>query len=327
MLGRLMLAGAALTLTAATEPWRWTLPTGVQAPHVPADNLMSAAKVELGRRLFYDADLSADGTMACATCHEQHRAFADGNATHGGVHGDPGRRNVPGLANVAWMRTLTWGNPRLTSLELQAVVPVTGKTPVEMGMAGQEAEIARRLARDACYRTMFTRAFPDEGTIDFAHVVRALAAFERSLVSFDSPYDAWTRGDRTALSPDALKGAALFRRSCSSCHSGPLLSDGGFHKILPPSATDPGLREITSRPSDLGRFRTPSLRNVEITGPYFHDGSTKTMADAVRRHPRMSAIATSDLAALTTFMTGLTDRKFTRDERFSLPGEACGKRL
>lgn len=115
---------------------------------VPRNNPMSAAKVELGRRLFYDADLSVDGTMACATCHEQHRAFSDGNPTHAGVHGEPGRRNVPGLANVGWLRTLTWADPRQSSLERQAAVPVMGTTPVEMGMAGQEAEITRRLTRD-----------------------------------------------------------------------------------------------------------------------------------------------------------------------------------
>ncbi len=327
MLRRLALAVAALSLAAAVQPWRWSLPAGVPAPRVPSGNPMSADKIELGRRLFYDADLSVDGTMACATCHEQHRAFADGNMTHGGVHGDPGRRNVPGLANVAWMRTLTWGNPGLTTLEAQASVPITGTTPVEMGMAGQEAEIARRLARDDCYRTMFARAFPGDGTIDFAHVTQALAAFERTLVSFDSPYDAWTRGDRAALSPQATVGAATFRRACAACHAGPLLSDGRFHKLLPASPADPGLGEITRRAADAGSFRTPSLRNVEMTGPYFHDGSARTIADAIRRHPGMAATDAADLASLTAFMAALTDRRFTQNERFALPNEACGKRL
>jgi cytochrome c peroxidase len=253
MLRRLVLPVAALALTAAAQPWHWTLPAGVQPPRVPAGNPMSADKVELGRRLFYDADLSVDGTMACATCHEQHRAFADGNATHGGVHGDPGRRNVPGLANVAWMSRLTWGNSRLTSLEAQAAVPVTGKTPVEMGMAGQEAEIARRLAKNECYRTLFARAFPGDGVIDFGHVAKALAAFERTLMSFDSPYDAWIRGNRTALSPAARSGAALFARACSSCHSGSLLSDGRFHAILRPPPSIPGLaRSRCARPTSAG---------------------------------------------------------------------------
>lgn len=297
MLRRLIIATAALILSAAAAPWQWTLPAGIHAPRVPSDNPMSADKIELGRRLFYDADLSIDGTMSCATCHEQHRAFADGNATHGGVHGDAGRRNVPGLANVAWMTTLTWGDPRLTTLEAQAAVPVTGKTPVEMGMAGQEPEIARQLARDGCYRAMFARAFPGDGAIDFAHVAKALAAFERTLISFNSPYDAWRRGDRSALSPRAAIGAAEFRRSCSSCHSGPLFSDGRFRKLLPPPSGDSGLGEITLAAADVGRFRTPSLRNVELTAPYFHDGSVKTLSAAIRLHPGMAPLSDSTLAS------------------------------
>ena len=327
MVARLAPALAALILAAAAHAWSWTQPAGVRPPPVPADNPMSAAKVELGHRLFYDADLSVDGTMACATCHEQHRAFADGNATHGGVHGEAGRRNVPGLANVAWMKALTWADPRLTSLELQAAVPVTGKTPVEMGMAGQETEIAHRLGRDDCYRAMFARAFSDDGSIDFRHVAMALAAFERTLLSFASPYDNWRRGDRIALSASAANGARLFRRACSGCHAGPLLSDGRFHALLPRDAADPGLGEVTGHQADIGFFRTPSLRNVELTAPYFHDGSAKTIPDAIRRHPGTAAISGTDMAALLAFMVSLTDRQFTTDLRTGLPSQACGKRL
>ncbi|WP_239025745.1 cytochrome-c peroxidase [Sphingomonas paeninsulae] len=288
---------------------------------------MSAEKTELGRRLFYDADLSIDGTMSCATCHEQHRAFADGNATHSGVHGDPGRRNVPGLANVAWMKVLTWGNPKIQSLERQAAVPITGKKPVEMGMAGHENEIARRLGKDSCYRTMFARAFPGETAIDFAQVAKALAAFERTLVSLDTPYDAWRRGNRAVLSPDAQRGASLFAHDCSACHSGLLLSDGKYHRVVASSASDPGLGEITGRLADVGRFRTPSLRNVALTGPYLHDGSAKTVVDAVRRHPRTATLSASKMDSLSAFMNALTDYRLVKDERFSLPTEACGKRL
>lgn len=327
MLRRLILATAALCLSAATAPWQWGQPPCLPAPPVPSKNQMSADKIELGRRLFYDADLSIDGTMSCATCHEQHRAFADGNVTHGGVHGDPGRRNVPGLANVAWMTSLTWGDPRVTTLEAQAAIPVTGLAPVEMGMAGQEPEIARRLAADACYRTMLGRAFPASDGITFDRVALALAAFERSLVSFRSPYDAWRQGDRSALSPVAITGATEFRRSCSACHSGPLFSDGRFHRLLPASPGDRGLAEITLRAADTGRFRTPSLRNVELTAPYFHDGSARTLADAVRRHPGMAALSETRLESLATFMAALTDRHFTTDPRYALPDQACGKPL
>jgi cytochrome c peroxidase len=161
VIGRAALAPSALVLTAAVAaPWRWTLPAGIAAPMVPADNPMSAAKIALGRHLFYDADLSIDGTMSCASCHEQKHAFADGNPTRPGVHGDAGRRTVPGLANVAWLPVLTAAGPRVTTLEAQAAIPIFGLSPVGMGMHGSEREIPRRLSRDACYRRQFRKAFP-----------------------------------------------------------------------------------------------------------------------------------------------------------------------
>ncbi|UAJ09919.1 cytochrome-c peroxidase [Glacieibacterium megasporae] len=325
MARRLGLAIAALILMAAAPSWDWRSPAGLRPSRVPSGNPMSAAKVELGRRLFYDADLSVDGTMACATCHEQHRAFADGNAAHAGVHGDPGRRNVPGLANVAWLRPLTWGDPRIGSLEAQAAIPVTGTAPVEMGMAGQDAEIARRLSTDSCYPAMFAKAFPGDGTIDFEHVAKALAAFERTLVSFDTAYDANGRGGRTAMPSEAVAGSAVFDRHCRSCHSGPLLTDQKFHRIRSTPGPDAGLGEITRRTEDVGRFRTPSLRNVELTGPYFHDGSAKTIADAVRLHPRTSDLRDAQVMQIVAFLNSLTDRHFTMDARFSLPEFTCGK--
>ncbi len=134
-------------------------------PPVPPDNSMSAAKVALGRRLFYDADLSIDGTLSCATCHEQHRAFTEGNATHPGVGGVPGRRNVMALANVAYFDPLTWADPRQHSLEQQVAVPFAGTHPVEMGMAGKEKELAQRLAADPCYRRMFWRPSRNAGDV------------------------------------------------------------------------------------------------------------------------------------------------------------------
>lgn len=305
---------------------------GVAAGHAnaarPADNAMSAAKVVLGRRLFYDADLSIDGTMACATCHEQHRAFADGNATHSGVHGDPGRRNVPGLANVAWFKVLTWGNPTITTLEAQARVPMTGLHPIEMGMADQDTEIARRLGHDDCYVAMFREAFPEaQGRMDFAQVAKALGAFERTLISFGSPYDAWRRGDAAAMPPDAVSGHQLFMQDCASCHSGPLLSDGRFHRLTAPAPNDAGLSEISGHTADIGRFRTPSLRNLALTAPYLHNGAAPTIEAAIRQHPGMAALDDRNMAKLVTFLSALTDQHFVTDKRFSLPDKACGRSL
>jgi cytochrome c peroxidase len=283
---------------------------------------MSSAKVALGRRLFYDADLSADGSMACSTCHVQRHGFADGNVSHPGVHGDPARRNVPGLANVAWARPLTWGDPTVRTLEAQILVPVTGVHPVEMGMRGREEEIAARLRRNPCYVAMFRAAFPQQdGHIDMGNAAQALASFERSLLSTDAPYDRWRAGDKGALTPLQLRGAASFRAQCASCHSGPDLSDRRFHAVLPAVAADWGLAEISGRARDAGRFRTPSLRNVAVTAPYFHDGSAPTLASAVDRHGLARPLADRD--AILAFLDALTDHAFLTDKRYALPGETC----
>lgn len=318
MIGRAALALSALILTAAVAaPWVWPLPAGVAAPVIPADNPMSAAKVALGRRLFYDADLSIDGTMSCASCHEQKHAFADGNTTRPGVHGDAGRRNVPGLANVAWLPVLTGADPRVTTLEAQAAIPIFGLTPVEMGMHGSEQEIPRRLSRDTCYRRQFRNAFPERrGRIDMTAVAMALASFERSLVSFDTP------ADRGALSSEAGAGKAVFGRVCASCHAGPQFTDGRFHPILPVNAADRGRAEVTGRAEDERRFRTPPLRNVAVTGPWFHDGSARTLREAVARHPvTLDASATDQLLA---YLEALTDRGFVTNPAFTYPDRPCG---
>ncbi|HEX7873444.1 MAG TPA: cytochrome c peroxidase [Sphingobium sp.] len=318
-----MLSGV---VAARAPEWRWALPEGVEPPPVPADNPMSAAKVELGRRLFYDADLSIDGTMSCAACHEQKRGFADGNRTRPGVHGDPGRRNVPGLANVGWLTPLTWADPRQATLEEQMLVPVLGDHPVEMGMKGQEAEIARRLSREGCYRTMFRAAFPERrGAIDLTSVGKAVAAFQRTLTSYGSPYDRYRAGEAGALSAAAMRGAALFGAKCASCHSGAQFSDGAFHRLEAPSALDRGLAETTGRAEDAGAFRTAALRNVALGAPYFHDGAAGDLPAAIDRHGL--GVAAGERADLIAFLEALTDRAFVTDPRLALPEKACGKPL
>lgn len=321
----LLPAAALLMLVAAGKPWHWDLPAGVAPPPVPADNPMSAAKVALGRRLFYDADLSANGTMACAACHEQKRGFADGNATRPGVHGDPGRRNVPGLANVGWLSPLTAADPALTRLEDQALVPLLGTQPVEMGMKELEAELPRRLGADTCYRKMFARAFPAErGRIDTSTVTAALAAFQRTLIARDSPYDRYRRGEGT-MPAAAQQGLRLFDRHCASCHGGQDITDLRYHGFEPVEARDPGLIEKTGRAEDAGHFRTPSLRNVAVTGPWWHDGSARTMADAIRRHGL--SLPEDAMAPLGALLDQMTDARFLTDPRFAMPDRACGKRL
>lgn len=295
--------------------------TSVAASQVLAQSDHNA-RIALGRRLFYDADLSRDGTMSCATCHEQRHGFGDGNRTHPGVTDEPGRRNVPGLANVGRFSPLTWADPRQTTLEKQAAVPVFGTHPVEMGMAGMQAEIPNRLGADPCYRQMFAAAFPGrDQTVNFAKVARALASFERSLISRDTPFD------RHTLSPEARAGWAAFRQSCASCHKGADFTDMAYHRLGPPtpSAPDQGLYEVTGKQADRGRIRTPSLRNVAVTGPYWHDGSAPTLHDAITRHGL--PLPAGREGAIITFLSMLTDDKFLTNPNFSLPQTACGKNL
>ena len=317
-----LLVAASVFLLGAGQAWQWHLPSGIAPPPVPADNPMRAAKVELGRRLFYDADLSRDGTIACATCHEQRHGFADGNATHPGVEGGKGRRNVPGRAKVSWFAPLTFADGGQRTLESQVAVPVMGVHPVEMGMAGQASAIAARLSHDDCYRRMFADAFPETGgRIDFANMARALASFERTLVSYDS---AW---DRHTLGPDARDGERVFRKDCAGCHAGVRFTDLRFHRLgsVDRDAPDQGLLETSGREADRGLFRTPSLRNVTLSGPWWHDGSAVTLDQAIARHG--IALQQGSVVGLVAFLHALDDQTFVTNPALGLPATACGKAL
>lgn len=301
---RVLLASAVLgTLTGVG-----TVPRGTKG----------AAQVELGRRLFYEDKLSLDGSMSCASCHEQDRAFTDGNRTHPGVTGEAGRRNVPGLANVGAITPLTWADPSQNTLEKQVARPMFGRHPVEMGTSDHAEEIQNRLKSDACYQAEFLRAFPDEhGRIDRDTIARALASFERTLVSFDSA------SDKHELRASAHYGAHVFAHLCASCHTGPLFTDLRFHRIERTDSmkADQGLFEVSGREADRGAFRTPSLRNVALTGPWLHDGSANTLAEAIDRHDL--GVTAPDRAALIAFLNSLTDWNFVGNPNFSRPEKTC----
>jgi cytochrome c peroxidase len=291
----------------------WGLPAWVPTPSVPQDNPMTRAKVDLGRHLFYDRRLSADQTMSCASCHHQDKAFADGLAVSTGVTGQKSTRSSMSLANVAYLPVLTWSNPHLTSLEVQSLIPLFGENPAELGMAGREKEMFARLQGDPVYQRLFVQAFPQEARegadalYTLTTVTRALASFQRSLVSFDSPYDRYKYGgQKDALSAAARRGEALFfgeKMECYHCHGGFNFTDNIRHSKLPLSergfhntglynrdgrgaypADNPGIRELTGDPDDEGKFRTPSLRNVALTAPYMHDGSIATLEQVIREH-------------------------------------------
>ena len=275
------------------------LPDRFFPPAIPAYNPISAEKIALGRRLFYDARLSATQTQSCSSCHLQRLAFSDGLATPTGSTGQRLHRNSPGLANVAYLSTLTWANPSLRDLEDQLPVPILGDNPVELGVSdGAREEVLARFDADDDYRMRFQAAFPDSksgATID--KIVFALASFCRTLVSSMSPYDRYVRGDKAALSDSQRRGLGLFtgeRMECFHCHSGtnltvsyhdanttedtaryPFFNDGLYNLdgegAYPP--VDQGLYDVTFQPRDRGLFRPPSLRNIALTAPYMHDGS------------------------------------------------------
>lgn len=294
-----------LACNRAPEPYVWNLPAGFPEPAVPEDNPMSTAKVELGRYLFYDKRLSANGIQACATCHQQKLAFTDGRPRGLGSTGQVHRHSAMSLANVAYASSLTWVNPVVPGLEEQALVPMFGETPVELGLAGMEDELMQRLSADARYPKLFAAAFPGEKQpISLGSVVRAISSFERTLLSGHAPYDRYVHGGEVdALSASAKRGLELFfseRLECFHCHQGFAFSDSVKSKdtVFPQvtfhntnlynldghgayPAGDQGLIEFTGNPEDMGSYRAPTLRNITVTGPYMHDGSIATLPEVL----------------------------------------------
>ena len=289
-----------------TAGYRWGLPANLPAPAVPVDNPMSDAKVELGRRLFYDTRLSVNETVSCGTCHVQALAFTDGRSRSIGATGDVHPRSAMSLVNAAYASRLTWANPLLDRIEDQMLTPMFGDNPVEMGMAGREDRIIELVRDDPIYSRLFREAFPSEADpYSIVGVVRAIAAFVRSIVSYGSPYDRYLAGDSDAMSESAVRGMELFfseRLECFHCHGGFNFTDStthantridrvGFHNTglynvdgagaYPDSNT--GLFDMTGNRRDMGRFKAPTLRNIAVTAPYMHDGSAATL-DAVIAH-------------------------------------------
>jgi len=285
------------------EPYQWqALPLAAPAP---ANNPTTAEKVELGRRLFFDPDLSLTREVSCASCHDvEGGAGVDGRRSSKGVRGQLGGRNAPTVWNAAFQAVLFWDG-RAASLEDQAMGPPLN--PVEMGMPSGEA-VARRVRDKPAYREGFDRAFGRGTPITFERIAQAIAAYERTLITSDTPYDRFVRGDRDALTPAQLRGMALFQSTgCVSCHSGANFSGASFVNLAqgdPPSgvANDNGRfrmfpgndtpyvgrydlaadKGAAGPGSDRGIWRIPSLRNVALTGPWLHNGSVDRLEEVVR---------------------------------------------
>ena len=337
-------------------------PAAFGPPPAPADNPTTAARVALGRYLFYDVRLSGPGYMSCGTCHRPELGFSDGRVVAVGITGERHPRNTPGLANVGYFQVLTWADPGQTRLEEQSATPLFGRDPVEMMAGGRQADILSRFDVDLTYRSMFRAAFPETGgAIDFEAIRRALAAFQRTLISNDAPYDRFVRDPESgALSAAARRGMDLFfsdRLACAACHVPPHFSDAaiearyhntGLYNLDGAGALpegNQGLIEHTGAAADMGRFRAPGLRNVAVTAPYMHDGSVATLGDVIDHYAAGGRAALtgspSPLASplvpgfeisagerddLIAFLEALTDTGFLTAERFQSPFRWRGDR-
>lgn len=286
-----------------------SVPEGFPLPNIPADNPYSAAKAELGRRLFFDKRLSLNQTESCSSCHLQALSFSDGLTKSVGSTGQQHPRNAPSLVNVAYNVTFTWFNPLVDSLETQLLVPLFNGNPIELGFSGNEDELLTRLTNDPVYPAMFAAAFPDEN-ISIDTISKSIATFERTLISGNSPYDQYVyQGKQDALSDSAKRGLDLFfseRLECDHCHGGvnfssatthagetftstPQFENNGLYNIDGKGAypsDNQGLITFTGKPSDMGKFKPPSLRNVAVSAPYMHDGSIGTLEGVLAHYSR-----------------------------------------
>jgi cytochrome c peroxidase len=283
---------------------------------IPADNPQTPAKIGLGQRLFFEGRLSVDGTVACASCHDPHRAFTDGQPTSVGIGGRTGQRNAPTVLNALYNKTQFWDG-RAPTLEAQAALPITN--PFEMGQPTVDAAVAS-LAKDGTYRDAFQSVFGHPPNA--ADLLRALASYERAQIAYDSPFDHFVAGDARAIGDDARRGWQLFngRGQCNKCHALSVqtpdptnFTDNDFHNIgigiLRHHVTEQAKRALqdlasgnmkavdqaailsdqsvlgrfllTKKPEDIAAFKTPNIRNVLVTAPYFHDGSQETLWDVV----------------------------------------------
>jgi cytochrome c peroxidase len=268
---------------------------------------VEVARIALGKQLFFDPRLSRTGSVACSSCHPLDRGGADGRPTSVGVGGKVGLRNAPTVYNAAWHVAQFWDG-RAADLEAQARVPLL--SPDEMAMRSP-AEVVKVLESVPGYVAEFRVAFPGE-PLDFDHVVRALAAFEETLAT-PARWDRYLRGDHGALAKPEVEGLKLFANiGCVQCHTGELVGSM-FQRVGVvepwPNQRDQGRFAITKRPDDQMVFKVPTLRNVAMTGPYFHDGSVASLDEAVRlmaRHQLGAELPAADVTAIVAWLGALT---------------------
>lgn len=324
----LLLAIAATGLSAAAtedadlaptkDEQKWLLPKTVPSPE---DNRPTPERIALGKELFFDPRLSSEANLSCAGCHNPMFGWSDGLPTAKGAKSKVLGRATPTIINTGYNTLMMWDG-RKKSLEDQAMGPMESMNEMAMDLTA----LFKWLDSDPTYKAQFAKAYPGEA-IDSKTVSKAIASFERTVVSDDSPFDRWLRGDKHALTRQQIIGFRLFtdpnKGNCAACHQAPNFTDGGFHNIglasYDGATPDVGRFAIKPLPSMKGAFKTPTLRDVTLTAPYFHDGSAKTLADAMAHYNR-GGDAKADLspnikplnltaeeqAAIVAFMQGLT---------------------
>ena len=291
----------------------------------PADNPTTAEKVELGRMLYFDPRFSKTGTVSCNSCHDLMLGGDDNRSFSMGVHGRTGGRSAPTVWNAAFASVQFWDG-RAPSLEEQAKGPVVN--PVEMGMSDLEKAMNRVRAIPG-YKPYFERAFGSKDPMTVANAARAVAAFERTLITPDSPYDRFVKGDKTALSAQQQRGMQAFDDAgCTGCHSGPAFNGPsmpagtGFFMTFPTYTDnayvkkynfmqDKGRQEATGKEADAHRFKVPTLRNAALTAPYFHNGSVATLGEAIRVMAKVQLhkdLDDAQVADIEAFLNGLTGK-------------------
>ena len=313
------------------KPYELTVPEGFPKPNIPEDNQLTADRIALGKKLFYDTILSADKTLSCASCHAQTLAFSDGKKLSIGFHSALSDRNSMPLINLAWSNTFFWDGG-VASLELQVLKPLTSVN--EMNLPVQEA--VARLNADKNYKKLFKKAYGTDP--DAASLFKALAGFERTLISSNTKFDAYFyRKDATAFNESELRGYRLFfngeKVHCGSCHSGINLTNNTFQNNgLYMEYADQGRYRITGKESDKGKFKVPTLRNIALTSPYMHDGSLSTLEEVIDHyntggvaHPNKSEhvhihkgmkLTVQDKIDLVNFLHTLTDVEFITNPAF-----------
>ena len=259
------------TLALATEP----LPA---VPPIPGDNTMTPVKVELGKMLFFDPRLSSSGVISCATCHNPSFAFTDRVPRALGHNHQVGPRNTPTVLNAVFLGSQFWYG-RAETLEAQALGPI--QASVEMNESLEN--VVKRLMEIPEYVEMFEKAFEGEDPLTPGNVAKAIAAFERTLITTNAPFDRFLKGDVNAISPAAKRGWDLFeKKGCVACHNGPNFTNSTFQRIQVPGSTDLGRYEVTKNEEDKYKFRVQTLRNIALTYPYFNNGSVWRLEDAVK---------------------------------------------